>query len=536
MLSFDEIAAEISRNLDFLAAKMRDIPVRQQSMRVVFEASWRQLSPAEQEMFMKLSVFYGGFTRDAAQAVTGKGLHQLKQLVNKSFVTAVPNQRFELHELLRQFAAGQLAATPEKLASANDAHCAYFAGFINEQSERLMGGRQRHALAAITADYDNIRAAWDWAVEHGKLPDMQRILRPLQLTFQFQSRYIEGVSLWENGRRKIEKLPPSSERDEVLIEMMVYWGWLLIRLGRLDQAEALLQECLSLYSQEAASAVAGYGTDPLTPLSLIATIRGDFETAVAYGRRSVAANQAESRIRNLYNAYYVLTSATVSQGDFAAAQNYARQAYKLIEQVDDRWYMAYILIELGKIALALGEIDEALEHFSTSYQLRQIFEDPEGQAIALTHLGQVMIQKKNFAEGKAYYQESFSLYQEINDKGGLARTYHGLGQIATCQGEFQNARYYLREAFTTAVEMNFIPLIIPILVSIGKLFAELDMSARALALFLFIEQHPSSDQTSREEAAVHARRLSADNQPEELAWPPNQLPTSEQVLTKLFLN
>jgi len=502
MLSLEQVADEISKNLDFLTTEMRDLPARQRSIRAVYEASWKQLTVEEQEMFMKLSVFRGGFTWKAAQAITGGELRQLRQLINKSLLTASHNGRYEMHELLRQFAAEQLAISPEVGLAAQNAHCVYYANFLQGQIAFLMGDGQRQGLAAMTAEYDNIWAAWEWGIQEGRLSEVQLALWPLQLYCQFKSHYLEGVLAWKSAYQQLKRLAASPARDQILAELLVYWGWLLIRLGQLDEAETRLQACQSLYEQLGQSFLPGYGTDPAAPMSLIATIRGDYETAVAYGRQSVEAN-CNGHARNLYNAYYVLTSATVSQGAYAVAQQYAQQAYTLMKQANDRWFMAYVLIEMGKIALALEDLTTAQEHFSASYQLRQEFEDPEGMAIALTYLGQLLLKKKSYGEAQACYQESLTIYQEINDKGGLVRTYLGLGQSVCAQGEFQAARQYFHQAIVLAVEMNFVSLLYSILNAIAGLFIATEQWARGLELYVFVSQQSVSDQATRAEAEKH---------------------------------
>ena len=109
-LSCAEIADEIEAEIDFLATEMRNVPDRHRSIRSVFSYSWARLSPAEQDVLQKLSVFRGGFDRVAAKAVAGASLHTLASLVGKSLLTLADDGRYALHELLRQFAAEKLAA------------------------------------------------------------------------------------------------------------------------------------------------------------------------------------------------------------------------------------------------------------------------------------------------------------------------------------------------------------------------------------------------------------------------------------------
>jgi predicted ATPase len=142
ILSPAEIALEIERGLDFLAADWHDMPERQRSMQAVFDHSWRLLSPQEREVFQGLSVFRGGFTRNAAEEVAGASLHTLMSLVNKSLISRDASGRYEIHELSRQYAAGKLALEPEREMDIRDRHCAYFANFLKERETSLKGEHQ----------------------------------------------------------------------------------------------------------------------------------------------------------------------------------------------------------------------------------------------------------------------------------------------------------------------------------------------------------------------------------------------------------
>ena len=108
ILSPGELANEIGRGLDLLESEARDKPDRQHSVRAAFDTSWNRLSSAEQDSFMKLAVFRGGFTRQAALAVTGADLHRLRRFADISLIDTVGPDRYAIHELLRQFAAEKL--------------------------------------------------------------------------------------------------------------------------------------------------------------------------------------------------------------------------------------------------------------------------------------------------------------------------------------------------------------------------------------------------------------------------------------------
>ena len=105
-LSCKEIAEEVERSADFLATSLRDVPAKHRSIRAAFEQSWRLLSGAPRVGFGRLSVFQGGFRREAAAAVAGLDLPMLADLVNKSLLRRTAVGRHEVHELLRPCGGG----------------------------------------------------------------------------------------------------------------------------------------------------------------------------------------------------------------------------------------------------------------------------------------------------------------------------------------------------------------------------------------------------------------------------------------------
>lgn len=162
-----EIATEIGHSLDFLETELQGIPDRQRSIRAVYETSWQLLAPAEQAALPALSLFRGGFSREAAEAVGGATLRDLLGLANKSWLQAGPDGRYQMHELLRQYAEERLNRDPEARRAAQERHARAFARFLADTAARLDGPEQAAACDAISAEFENIRIAWRWLAAHG---------------------------------------------------------------------------------------------------------------------------------------------------------------------------------------------------------------------------------------------------------------------------------------------------------------------------------------------------------------------------------
>src|SRR5919206_1911528 len=162
VLSGAEIADEIEANIDFLATSMRDVPERHRSLRAAIDQSWRLLTAEQRSAFSRLSVFRGSFDRSAAVAVTGANLRLLHELVGKSLLRRPDFGRFELHELLRQYAAEQLRLYPAEEADARERHAHHYAAMLLERQTALMGPEVAVARDELRGELDNLRAAADW--------------------------------------------------------------------------------------------------------------------------------------------------------------------------------------------------------------------------------------------------------------------------------------------------------------------------------------------------------------------------------------
>lgn len=171
VLSTQEIAREIEASLDFLVTAAQDAPERQRSVRAVFEYSWNLLSPTEQEIFRSLAVFRGGFHRQAAAHVVGASLPVLATLVDQSLLRRSAGGRFAIHELLHSYADEKLAvdAANERV---HDAHCLYFAELLEQHQAELKSEDVGSALTILGVERENVRAAWNWAVRHRRVREM----------------------------------------------------------------------------------------------------------------------------------------------------------------------------------------------------------------------------------------------------------------------------------------------------------------------------------------------------------------------------
>lgn len=491
------IVQEIRHNLDFLSTRLRDIPDRHRSMRVVFEQAWRLLSPEERYVMNHLSVFRGGFGREAAEQVAGATLAILSSLTDKSLLQRRANERFQMHELLRQYAAEQLNQSPDGVDHVFDAHCAYYMDFLYRRDGDVQGGRQRQAAQEIEAELENIRAAWQWAIERGQVEALSKAFSAYGVFCQLQGRYLESATFSKRAWKRLLTLPVTPQTDQARVEILSGLGWSHIRLGQLDQAEAAFKQSQEIYQRLGIAPTLGYITNPEQGLAIIALVKGNYAEAEQLAHHALLVSEAEHYRPGVYHAYYELAGAVMGLGQYETARRYAQQAYRMTQEDDDRWFMAYCLNVLGEIAARLDDYGVAKGHFEAMYALREELNEPEGMALALNHLGELAGREGRYETALRHYQHSRSLYQKIGDRGGLAKSLHGIGNTSLMSGDYAAAARYLRQAFQVAAAVPFVPVLFQLFVAAGELLLQTGYRQAGLKSLALALRHASSDHDTR---------------------------------------
>jgi DNA-binding SARP family transcriptional activator/predicted ATPase len=406
MLAPAEIAAEIQRSLDFLETDLRDVPVRQRSIRAVFDHSWRLLDEEEQETFQALSVFRGGFRREAALEIAGASLRDLMSLVNKSLLLPSSPGRYEMHELLRQYGAGQLDLAPEQGEAVRDRHCAYYSAALARWGQELKGARQREAVAEMDLEIENGRAAWYRAVAHGQVACLAQGADGIWLYHTWRMRYEEGEAALRAGVKSLETMAaplagpgPGPEAQRLRARLLILWshfqlelGWKQPSIEAADQGLALLQDL------EAA------GQDVCQEKAL----------AVIH----------KSRLMRYFDP-----------DPLAARQSY-EQGVALYEAAGDRWGQARALAHLGWIAEHLGRYCEAQELCERSLAIRRELGDQRGMADAMLNLGVISWVQGQFDEANRLLRDSLGIFRALDDWNRVAHTIKSLGEVLVRRGQF----------------------------------------------------------------------------------------------------
>lgn len=439
--SAGEIDRDIQENLDILTTTRSDIPPRHRSLRAVFEHSWRLLTEREQQVFASLSIFQGGFEAGAAAAITNTSTELLTQLADKSLLRRSHSGRLYIHPSLRPYAAEKLAARPQEAESILERHALYYADCIQQVSEDLWAGEQQSALEAASKDLENIRAAWQWVVEHMQVDLMERMIYGLSRFFQLRSQFDIGYNLSRQALEAIRThLPPESLEEESQQRLV----------GRLLSIQGLFAYLLSQYTE---------AHDLLT------------ESLVIFQRHGMGKEMAFTIMQLGIIAY--------RRGDLDEARTLHNKAQALFEDLDLKIGIAITLKELGNLAYTEGEYEEALRLYECSAAIRRAIGDTWGLSQTLNNSGSVANFLGNYEEAQAFFRESLRIKRNFGNRWGISYSLNGLGMAAYRRGAYDEARRYFEEGLSIRRDVGNDRAIASSLNYLGEVFFALGEHERA---------------------------------------------------------
>ena len=450
LISCQEIAAEIEKNLDFLTTSMRNVPERHRSLRAVFRHSWQLLSDEEQDVFKKLSAFRGGFLYEAAAQVAGTSLPLLASLMDKSLLRRRENGRYEIHELLRQYAAEKLQEGGED-ETIQERHSDYFTEFLHQREADLKGSRLHEGLAAITADIDNIRAAWQWAIINGNDSAISKSWESLFWYNETLGNFQESESAFRRAVTAVGGEPPVVKEKSRTTAQKILLGQLLgvlgsscFRLGKYRENQVLIQQSVSLLRETGPEAKPALGL-ALYFLGGTQAVTGAYETGIRYAQESLSIYSELGDKFGQGIALIDLGNLSEFQGNYTGARTHYWRCIELMTQIGELRLKVVAINGLGRVALTLGLYDEAEQQLKTGYQMRQESGDRFGIALSLPPLGRLPLVRGELTEAEQRFEELRHLSQELNHPLTLGYSLAGLGTLARLRGAYEEAEPLLEE-------------------------------------------------------------------------------------------
>ncbi|MEM7799378.1 MAG: protein kinase [Chloroflexota bacterium] len=546
MLMPEEILEEMAEGMDFLETNMHDVPERHRSIRAVSENSWRYLDDTERETLRRLSVFHGGYRREAIRHVIGASLRTLNSLIDKALLRRSPKTGlYSMQEMLRWFAAEKLNEVPEEKRETEWKHAEYYLGRIKQLFPDLIGGGQLDALASIDRRLPNIQIALESAINQKNVELIEVWVDSMYYFYLMRGRQREGAEAIRKATFGVSRVLPSN--DHLLqVKMMSRLGAYQRFIGEIDSAQAVLKESLNLarsmnYKKEISFSLYQLGaTRPEIKSSanmwreafeiaeeindgvLIAETTnwlafncfesGDIQKAIKWLERGLSERR---KLNDSYGLAIILTNLGfihMRMGIFGKAKRFLREALEINKKLRNYNGIATDYNNLSYIALHTGELSAASNAAKQAVQYFERVGNKRGRGESLGNLIDIALKQNNLDEAERICQDCISLYQSINLP--VLDFIGRLGMIALERGDYRSGYQQLVEVLSednprTALKLEM-------LTGFARIFAKQGKIAQAFSLLRLVTDHNATEQVVKERAEGYLAEIK-DKQPDKMS-------------------
>ncbi|MEM7129457.1 MAG: BTAD domain-containing putative transcriptional regulator [Chloroflexota bacterium] len=440
MLRPDEIANEIERNFNFLQDEQGGLPARHQNLQAVFDHTWSLLTEREQSILQKSSIFRGGFTQESAQAVMGARLSDLMALVSKFLLHRTADGRFTIHELLRQFAAQKLSQLPGRESLVYQDHSEFFSTFLQQHEGDLKSARQQQALIEIEREGENIRVAWQWAVEHGELKHLDSSINCLGTFYEWRARFHDGEASCRMATERLLHLH-TGEGKRILSKLLTWQAYFNRLLGQIEPANHLVQQSLGLLSEPVLN-------------------NQDIEREKAATYLELG-QQAENMME---------------------AQEWLGQALSIYRKLNETSELAHVLYLLGSKSDHADSDNERALLLEESLKLYRSIENKRGMVNVLTIQGLDKVLQGKAIEGEDLLKQCLSICREVGANALPLDCLGILGIASLVQGKFEEARSWFSENLELCEELGTRPRMVGTMATLSHATAHLGYFGESQAI------------------------------------------------------
>jgi predicted ATPase/DNA-binding CsgD family transcriptional regulator len=458
ILPVEEIAVRLDDHFTLLSTGARTSPTRHQTLRATVAWSYALLTGPEREMFEQLSVFAGGWTLEAVEAIcVGSDLDSIEvldvlgRLLEKSLVIAdqsITPTRYRMLEMLRQYGAECLRARHAE-NEVRRRHATYFLELLERAEEAITGARQAACLDLLEQEHDNLRAALRWAMESGEI---QHGLRLCWIMWRFW--WVRGY-LSEGRQRVAEllRLARPAGASALLSRGLVSAGLLAMWQADYLAGSAYLEDACTMarrFADQSAEAFA------LAFLTRVRRDQGDEATAQHVGANAVKLFRRQDDAWGLAVALHFLGLATEAR-DVRAARLLFEESAAIFKKLGNAWDIAMPLRGLGDAAYLSGDAETARLRFSQSLELFRARGDEWSVAMLSTQLAFAELALRHWERAASLLQQSLDGWRKLGHRRGTVLALAGFASLVADRGNLIRAATLLGAA-EAACEQNRIAL------------------------------------------------------------------------------
>jgi len=440
LLSPSAMLTRLERRLNLLTGGARDLPTRHQTLRNTVDWSYSLLNGAEQTLLRRLSVFTGGCTLEAVEAVCDtKGdlgldvLDGMASMVDKSLVQQVEQvdkeARFFMLSTIREYALERLAQSNDESATRR-AHAAYYLVLAEEGAEDITA--QPEWLDRFEVEHDNFRLAIDYLI---KTRDADWGLRLGTALFRFwetREHHTEG----RDAAARLLALEGASARPKLRARLLFTAAVLSATQGDYGSARPLFEESIDICAQlndNRGIAVA------LNAMGVNARDYGELAEASRLFEQCVAIWRELGDPADIARTLSNLASVMKLQGEYERASSLYDECLTIFRRVGDSAGVAWTLNYLGDVAREKADFAAAHSYCEQSLSEFRRLHDSWGIASALSDLASLSCDQGNNTEARRLYGESIKVFRELGYKRGIARALECLAVSAAAQSNAEQS-------------------------------------------------------------------------------------------------
>ena len=436
LLSPSAMLARLETCLPLLTGGARDLPARHQTLRAAMDWGYQLLTVEEQKLFRRLSVFVGGCTLEAVEAVCNAkedlGLDPLDgmaSMVDKSLVQRVEQAqgepRFIILRTLREYGMEQLTASKED-AITRRAHAAYCLVLAEEGGSDGAGAERTEWLNHVELEQDNFRAALEWLTHTGDAKWGLRLGAVLFRYWEMREHLTEG----RDWLARLLKVKAAAARTKERARVLFAAGVLAGEQGDYGPARKLLTESLEIARElddKWGAAVS------LNALAVNARDVGDVTTSLALFEESLALWRELGDRAAIARALSNLASVRKLRSEYPLARALYEESLITFRELGDQIGAAWSLNHQGDVARAQGDAAAAHSIYEESLSAFRDLGDQWGVASSLADLGNLACDQKDYAAAQSSYAESIRIFRELDHKRGIARLLECFAALAAAR-------------------------------------------------------------------------------------------------------
>jgi predicted ATPase/class 3 adenylate cyclase len=464
LLSPQAMLARLGSRLKLLIGGARNLPERQRTLRGAIEWSHGLLAPEEQTLFARFSVFAGGCTLEAIEAVCDTegdlpvdySLEGVSSLLEKSLLRQDEGSdgepRFVMLETIHEYAREKLEESKEA-KEIRRAYAQYFLALAEEAEPELKGPDQLEWFERLEAEHDNLRAVLSWSLESGDTELGLQLAGALGEFWYARGHYREGKRWLEAALAKDGGSALAAARAKALEAV----GWLVNERGDIEGAEAAAEEGLTLSAQ--AGIESTRKASFLRMLGATARIRGDHERANELYEESLALSREAGDRWGIAHSLITLGSTALMRGDHERGKKLYEEGLILSRELGGAQPLADFLISMGYTLLLEGDHERATALNEEAAALLREQRHRGDLQYAVDNLGWAALVRGDHQQASNLFQESLRLCWELGDRTIAAESLEGLACVAEAEGEAKRATrlFGVAEALREAVGYHQTP-------------------------------------------------------------------------------